>query len=700
MASQKEKYLSSAQKWIQKGLWDRAIKDYEQIVAMDPKDVRHRQKLAELLARCNRNEDAVREYETIAKYYESNGFNLKAIAVFKQIQKLDSRNLDISLTLAALNEKQGLIGNALSEYKYVFDHYEKEGNTAEACKILEKMHAVDPDNIDIRLKLAETYVTAGLADEAYQQYTRAALMLKNRGNESFFDKICHRIQALFPEKKEFILDVIEEQVRSGLVADVIPRLKKMLEEDDRNQKLLTLYAEVCKSNGDSAGRKYACEKLLQYFPADAYSKEGLIACTIEEGNLEDSLEALDLYSSDLIAAGLFGSLEQFYTTLQSQAPYDIRILEGLKTLYESTGDQAKLADVSVSIKILSNDSSREETEPVVAHMEESTENALPAEEFSGRIDMDFAWEEGINLTSPVDESEEKSKSYTLNMDDLETLPDFLEFEGNNTSIASAGSTEENSLVEGMEESPKNEVQFPEPLDLDLEDAFLEVEFEEPAEIEIVGETTPLELAPEAEISESNRDWLTMDLPSESDVDGDKNEFPVDPSGNVALFNPEDSSLEGGFPESANEFDEHLDNGDAETHFNLGIAYKEMGLLDEAMKEFSAAEANPLRAVDCLILQAMCLREMGNPLKAEEVLRHGMDIFSTDPEKALNLKYELGLLYEAIGRNEDALHAFREVFTANPGFRDTVGKIARLHGTGGLPDFSDIDEVDIQFDKMK
>ena len=54
MSSKKEKFLESAQKFIVKGQLDRAIKDYEQIVALDPNDIRHRQRLAELLVRVDR----------------------------------------------------------------------------------------------------------------------------------------------------------------------------------------------------------------------------------------------------------------------------------------------------------------------------------------------------------------------------------------------------------------------------------------------------------------------------------------------------------------------------------------------------------------------------------------------------------------------------------------------------------------------
>jgi hypothetical protein len=54
-------------------------------------------------------------------------------------------------------------------------------------------------------------------------------------------------------------------------------------------------------------------------------------------------------------------------------------------------------------------------------------------------------------------------------------------------------------------------------------------------------------------------------------------------------------------------------------------------------------------------------------KAEEVLSSGIRLFEREPEKALNLKFELALLHEASGRNDEALRVYRDVFTVNPGF---------------------------------
>jgi hypothetical protein len=87
-------------------------------------------------------------------------------------------------------------------------------------------------------------------------------------------------------------------------------------------------------------------------------------------------------------------------------------------------------------------------------------------------------------------------------------------------------------------------------------------------------------------------------------------------------------------------------------------------------------------------------------KAEEVLSSGIRLFDREPEKALNLKFELALLHEASGRNDEALRVYRDVFTVNPGFRDTVAKIARLQGNSGLLDLSDIDEMDFELEGIK
>ena len=79
------------------------------------------------------------------------------------------------------------------------------------------------------------------------------------------------------------------------------------------------------------------------------------------------------------------------------------------------------------------------------------------------------------------------------------------------------------------------------------------------------------------------------------------------------------SLDGLFSAFKKGLDQQVESGDTETHFNLGIAYKEMGLYDDAIGEFEQASHDPQRIADSLTLQAMCYREKGDAVKAEDSL---------------------------------------------------------------------------------
>ncbi|MEJ2698322.1 MAG: hypothetical protein P8Z70_01480, partial [Desulfuromonadales bacterium] len=166
----KDKLLASAQKNLQKGQISKAIKDYQKLVEIDPKDVRNRQKLAELFSRVRMTAEALTEYEAVAKFYAGNGFYLKAIAVYKQMQKLAPEEASYYLHLAELNEKQGLPGNAQAEYRSLISLYEKNGLFSEKIDALQKMKALEPDNLNIRVKIAESYLEGAMPERAAEEY--------------------------------------------------------------------------------------------------------------------------------------------------------------------------------------------------------------------------------------------------------------------------------------------------------------------------------------------------------------------------------------------------------------------------------------------------------------------------------------------------------------------------------------------------
>lgn len=536
MSTKKSKLLESAQKNIQKGQYDRAIREYEEIVSLDPADIRHRQKLAELLARVNRKDDAVREYAALAKHYEESIHYVKAIAVYKQIQKLDPTNPEVSLTLAALNVKQGLTGNAIAEYNAALQIYEKNDENRKALKVLESLLDLDPKNSAIRLRIAEKNFTIGEESKALERFAALARDLKNNGDENGFDRVAQRMRSLFPEKSAAILSELEE----------IPEPEPV----------------VC-------------------FPVR----------------------------------------EPAPVAPEPKAPAPSPPPEEVTEAVPATPVASALV---------------EEIEPI----EEIVEIEELAEETEAAAAPDIhEWEEEIDL------GDLDVHDFGVETADVETVQPEVALE-----------LPEGDLVEfGVEEIALEE--------LELEEIELELEIEpevEPGAIAVL----PAFEEPAAETAPG-----TFDLAGELALFADELDFTI----------PQRSNSEAAFDLGAAEMfkTSDLDREDAESHYSLGLAYKEMGLYEEAIGEFEVAAASPARRIDSLLLQGLCHRDNGNLAEAENILASLLQEPSISEDELLSVKYELAACHEMGGEAEIARRLFTEIVTMRPGFSDAASRLENL-----------------------
>ena len=138
-----------------------------------------------------------------------------------------------------------------------------------------------------------------------------------------------------------------------------------------------------------------------------------------------------------------------------------------------------------------------------------------------------------------------------------------------------------------------------------------------------------------------------------------------------------------FEEFRNELGEAKDDEDLETHYNLGIAYREMGLLEEAISEFqkvaNAADKGPAfrYAMQCSTLLGLAFMEKGQPGIAAIWYERALKTPGLDQESILALRYDLGVAQELAGDTHAAFTSFQQVYAMNIDYRDVSERIALL-----------------------
>ena len=95
MALNRTKVLEAAQKYLGKAQYDKAIVEYKKLVEADPRDVRTWLKIGDLYTRKGSRSEACDTYGRVASHYADQGFFLKAVAVYKQILKLEPGRVEI-----------------------------------------------------------------------------------------------------------------------------------------------------------------------------------------------------------------------------------------------------------------------------------------------------------------------------------------------------------------------------------------------------------------------------------------------------------------------------------------------------------------------------------------------------------------------------------------------------------------------------
>ncbi len=131
-------------------------------------------------------------------------------------------------------------------------------------------------------------------------------------------------------------------------------------------------------------------------------------------------------------------------------------------------------------------------------------------------------------------------------------------------------------------------------------------------------------------------------------------------------------------------EEQVGADDTDTHFDLGIAYKEMGLFADAVAEFELAMASPGRECMCHTMVGLCFVEQDELAEAIGHFKKGLYAEQKTEREELGLFYELGAAYERLGDVQEALYYFQKAVRMDPQFRGVRNRVEKLRSTLSSP----------------
>jgi len=249
VAINKNKSIAAAQKFIQKGQIDKAIQEYLRVVQEEPQDVRTWLKIGDLYAKKGARQDATQTYLKVAEFYSQQGFYLKAVAVYKQILKLDPSLSLVNLKLAELYQQLGLVADALDQFELVAAHHQRTGSDVEAVAALQKATELDPQNIASHIKLAEVLSKLGRVDEAVSSFRRACELLSQQERHDDYLKVGERLLYHKPDDVAVAREMAKIYIGRNDTKRALAKIQLAIKADPRDIETLELLARAFQELG-------------------------------------------------------------------------------------------------------------------------------------------------------------------------------------------------------------------------------------------------------------------------------------------------------------------------------------------------------------------------------------------------------------------------------------------------------------------
>lgn len=706
--------MRNAEKHVAQGKIRAAITEYRSVVDHDPRDITTLNMLGDLYVKNSEKKEAVECYLKVADHFSTQGFAQKAIAIYNKITKLQPDSVEVSAKLAELYKVKGALNEARSHYVSLADHYERSGRRIEALSMWKQIAQLDPNDCDVCINLANSYVREGQPDEAVEAFVEAGNRLSRAGRFEDAAKIMMRGLEVRDNELRLLTGVVNAYSEIGGWEKAVSLLDEILENEPYNRDALYLLIDCHLKDSNAEGAEKAVTRLIELEPANYPKLLDLVKLYIDKFDLDAAARLLTMCSEFLLAAGDGDECHKWIKEILERRPDHVPTLrllvrytswakeeDNYRTALDRMAKAAKMSglyeDEYFALKQIVNVrphdvASLERLHVLKAEHNFDEEEEKPVE--SGRDAHNAA-----DLNSDTDESFTSSQG-DEDCNDVEALAgdgsedvaseEFVDpevIDGTGDTVTSVSHADEQRLsreLESIDFYVDNGYK-------DLADkALTELENEFGHMDEIAALRAKMNGAEDA--AEVENDVIEVELGNsaatqtvESVEEIHTAEIFVE---DVAASQPETLGINDIRSEfGIDEAEKQVEEADFETPYQTAVVYMEMGMTDEAIRLFQ--EAISLASIDdgtrrffqCATLLGHCFNESGHPKLAVTWYERALGSNDLSDEERQGLWYELANALEADGQNELANQYFQRVYTENVDFRDVASRVrspATLH----------------------
>jgi tetratricopeptide (TPR) repeat protein len=728
MSFDKTKYMRNAERFLAQGKIRQAIGEYKRIVENDAKDFSILNMLGDLCVKAQDTQEAVKCYTQVAEHYAKQGFAQKAIAIYNKISRIKPESVEVSAKLAELYHAKGSVAEARAHYTALADHYQKKGNKPEALAVWKQIAELDPNNTEIYLKIAESCLQDEQKDEAANAFTEAGNRFAAKKQYESATTAFSRALEIKPSNLVALNGLVNAQIGSGFADDAAKTLEGMLEKQPYNREILNLLVNCYLDVDNSLEAEKAVIKLVEQEAANYPKFLDVTKSYLKNNDLTAAARVLSLTSEHLLLGGQADEFGIWINEILAKNPEQLDALrllaryhswqrdetelkQSLERLAESARLNESVEDERYAISQLILMVPQESSYP--QRMQEINEQYGFAESAGEEFTPVISREENVEI--PTFESFEvtEARGNGGNAAGL-YLEDYAEFKPDEhfqyEKIYQNGSSNgfgyeyngENAipLVVTEFDIPENGFQtgsFNEAVEHISDDSIIQAE----PQTKIIDEAKLQEELETVEyyFAQGYKDLAMKTLDSMVEKFGNlpeieearrqiEDEPPAEPATTEtsnAASAPKNFDVLTDFRTELGleEQDSAVEEGDYETHYQLGVAYQEMGLMEDSIREYQeaikivSATDGTRRFFHCCNLLGHCFMEKGMPNIALMWYRRGIDTVGLSAEELQGLRYEIANAYEAGGEPDKAVEYFEQIYAVNVEYRDVSERLSQL-----------------------